>query len=153
MDVAMRNVDITDVEVYYIFMLNLSKDMETGVEKIDTQHRELINRINSLLVVEEGAVSEEKTQKTIDYLGEYVMKHFSDEEELQVKSKYPKYAEHKKKHALFIDEFSQLKNEFAGKSHSMEFTMKLNSSLITWIVKHIKGDDVEFGRYYKAHAL
>jgi hemerythrin len=149
----MYNVDTTDVEVYYDFMLNLSKDMETGVEKIDSQHRELINRINSLLAIENEPVSEEKTQKTIDYLGEYVVKHFSDEEELQVKSKYPKHAEHKKKHALFIEEFTQLEKEFAGKSHSMEFTMKLNSTLITWIVKHIKGDDVEFGRYYKAQVL
>jgi len=127
--------------------------METGVEKIDSQHRELINRINNLLAVEDHPVSEEKTRETIDYLGEYVVKHFSDEEELQVKSNYPKHAEHKKKHTLFVEEFSQLKTEFAGKSHSMEFTMKLNSSLITWIVKHIKGDDVEFGKYYKAQAL
>jgi hemerythrin len=134
-------------------MLNLSKDMETGVEKIDSQHRELINRINSLLAVEGEPVSEEKTQKTIDYLGEYVVKHFKDEEELQVKSNYPNYAEHKKKHALFIDEFTQLEKEFAGKSHSIEFTMKLNNTLITWIVKHIKGDDAEFGKFYKAQAL
>jgi hemerythrin len=134
-------------------MLALSKDMETGVEKIDSQHRELINRINSLLAVEGKSVSEEKTLETINYLGEYVVKHFSDEEELQIKSNYPRHAEHKKKHTLFVNEFSQLKNEFAGKSHSMEFTMKLNNSLITWIVKHIKGDDVEFGRFYKAQAL
>jgi hemerythrin len=127
--------------------------METGVEKIDSQHRELINRINSLLVIEDESASEEKTLETVNYLGEYVVKHFSDEEELQVKSNYPNYAEHKKKHTLFIDEFTQLKNEFAGKSHSMEFKMKLNSSLITWIVKHIKGDDAEFGKYYKAQAL
>jgi hemerythrin len=149
----MYNVDKTDAVVYFNFMLNLSKDMETGVEKIDAQHRELINRINSLLAVENEPVSEEKTQKTIDYLAEYVVKHFRDEEELQVKSKYPNYAEHKKKHALFVEEFTQLEKEFAGKSHSMEFTMKLNSTLITWIVKHIKGDDVEFGKFYKAQVL
>ena len=133
-------------------MLSLTKDMETGVEKIDTQHRELINRINNLVAAGEKAASKEETQKTIDYLGEYVVKHFSDEEELQIKSKYPKYAEHKAKHTFFIDDFSKLKTEFAGRSNSMEFTMKLNSSLITWIVKHIKGDDTEFGRFYKAQA-
>jgi hemerythrin len=31
-------------------MLSLTKDMETGVGKIDSQHRELINRINNLVV-------------------------------------------------------------------------------------------------------
>jgi len=131
-------------------MLSLSKDLETGVEKIDSQHRELINRINSVLASNEKSASEAEIEKTLDYLGEYVVKHFSDEEELQIKSKYPKYAEHKQKHTFFIDEFKKLKAEFEGKCDSMDFTMKLNSSLINWIVKHIKGDDVELGKFYKA---
>jgi hemerythrin len=127
--------------------------METGVEKIDSQHRELINRINSLLELGEQSASEAETKKTIDYLGEYVVKHFSDEEELQIKSKYPKYAEHKEKHTSFVDDFVKLKNEFAEKGNHMEFTMKLNNSLIIWIVRHIRGDDAEFGKFYKAQAL
>jgi len=131
-------------------MLSLTKDMETGVEKIDTQHRELINRINNLISAGEKAASKEETQKTIDYLGEYIVEHFSDEQEIHLKSNYPKYEEHKAKHAYYVDDFTKLKNEFAANGTSMEFTMKLNGSLITWIVKHIKGDDVEFGRYYKA---
>jgi len=131
-------------------MLSLSKDMETGVEKIDTQHRELISRINSVLASKEKSASEAEIEKTLNYLSEYVVKHFSDEEQLHITNKYPKYAEHKAKHAFFVDEFTKLKTEFAGKCNSMEFTMKLNSSLINWIVKHIKGDDVEFGKFYKA---
>jgi hemerythrin len=131
-------------------MLSITKDMETGVEKIDAQHRELINRINTLLEIGEKSASEEETQKTIDYLGEYVVKHFGDEEEIQIKSSYPKYEEHKKLHAYYIDEFSRFKSEFAEKGNSMEFTMKLNNSLINWIVKHIKGADVEFGKFHKA---
>ncbi|MDR2942758.1 MAG: bacteriohemerythrin [Treponema sp.] len=134
-------------------MISLTKDMETGVEKIDLQHKELINRINSLVAIGERAASKEETQKTIDYLGEYVVKHFSDEEELQVKSKYPKYPEHKKLHTSFIDDYTKLQKEFAENGNSMDFTMKLNNSLIVWIVKHIKGNDTEFGRYYKAQGL
>jgi hemerythrin len=134
-------------------MLSLTKDMETGVEKIDLQHRELINRINKLLDVEEKHATEAETQETIDYLSEYVVKHFGDEEDLHIKSKYPKYEEHKNKHKFFIDDFTKLKEEFAGNSNSMEFTMKLNNSLITWIIKHIKGDDREFGNFYKGLAV
>jgi hemerythrin len=134
-------------------MLSLTKDMETGVEKIDSQHRELINRINNLLAIGEKSVSEEETKKTIDYLGEYIVKHFGDEEEIQIKSKYPKYEEHKKLHNYYIDEFNKFKSEFEEKGNSMEFTMKLNNSLITWIVKHIKGNDVEFGKFYKTQVL
>ena len=130
-------------------MLTLTKDMETGVEKIDSQHRELINRINSVLATGEKSVSKEETKKTIDFLGEYVVKHFSDEQEIHLKSNYPKYEEHKAKHTSFVSDFTKLENEFVSNGNSMEFMMKLNNTLITWIVKHIKGDDVAFGKYYK----
>jgi hemerythrin len=99
------------------------------------------------------SASEAEIEKTLNYLNEYVVKHFSDEEEIHIKSKYPKQAEHKEKHAVFIDSLKKLEEEFAGKINSMEFTMKLNNSLVVWIVKHIKGDDVEFGKFYKAQAL
>jgi len=131
-------------------MLTLTKDMETGVEKIDMQHKELIARINKLKEVGESSASHEEVEKTIDYLGDYVVKHFNDEEEIQIKYKYPKNPEHHKLHAFFIDDFNKLKAEFEKNGNSMEFTMKLNNTLVTWIVKHIKGEDVEFGKYYKA---
>jgi hemerythrin len=131
-------------------MLSLSKDMETGIEKIDTQHRELIDRINKLLEAGEKSASKEETQKIMDYLGEYIVKHFGDEQEIHIKTNYPKAAEHKEKHALYVENFRNLQKEFAEKGSSMEFMMKLNNSVITWIVKHIKGDDVEFGKFYKA---
>jgi hemerythrin len=127
--------------------------METGIEKIDTQHKELISRINKLLEVSGSSVSHEEVEKTINYLGEYVVKHFNDEEELQIKSKYPRHPEHKKLHTSFIDDFTKLKAEYEKNGNSMEFTIKLNNVLVTWIVKHIKGEDVEFGKYYKAQAL
>jgi len=134
-------------------MLSLTKDMGTGVELIDTQHKELINRINSLLSIGEKSCSKEETQKTIDYLGEYIVKHFNDEQGLQVKSKYPKYKEHKEKHDKYISDFNKLEDEFLKNGNSIDFTLKLNNSLITWIIKHIKGDDVEFSKYYKTQAL
>ena len=134
-------------------MVSFTKDMETGVEKIDTQHKELINRINSVLATGEKAASKEETQKTIDFLGEYVVKHFSDEQEIHLKYNYPKAEEHKKLHTSYVNDFKKLQNEFATNGNSLDFMMKLNNSLITWIIKHIRGDDVEFGKFHKAQNL
>ena len=130
-------------------MVTLSKDMEVGVLEIDTQHLELVNRLNSLMSMGHDAVSMEETQKTLDLLEEYIVKHFADEEELQRKNKYPEYEAHKKLHKLFIGEFEKLKREFATSGHSLKFTMDLNNSLINWIVKHIKSADVELGKFLK----
>ena len=130
-------------------MITMSKDLEVGVLEIDEQHMELINRLNALLSMGDGAVSKEETQKTLDLLGEYIVKHFSDEEALQKKNNYPEYEEHKKMHQLYIDEFQKLKKEFAASGHSLKFTMDLNNSLISWIVKHIKSADVALGKFLK----
>jgi hemerythrin len=130
-------------------MITLSKDMEVGVLEIDAQHMELVDRLNSLTSMGHDAVSKEETQKTLDLLEEYIVKHFSDEEELQRQNKYPEYEAHKKMHELYIDEFQKLKKEFAENGYSLKFTMDLNNSLINWIVKHIKSADVELGKFLK----
>ena len=130
-------------------MIQLSKDMEVGVVEIDEQHKELVDRLNALLSMGHDAASKEESQKTLDMLEEYIIKHFSDEEELQRKNKYPEYESHKKLHQTFIDEFEKLKKEFEANGHSLKFTMDLNNSLINWIVKHIKSADVELGKFLK----
>ena len=130
-------------------MVTLSKDMEVGVLEIDTQHMELVNRLNALVSIGHDAASREETQKTLDMLEVYIVKHFTDEEELQRKNNYPEYESHKKMHQVFIDEFEKLKKEFDVNGNSLKFTMDLNNSLINWIVKHIKSADVELGRFLK----
>jgi len=131
-------------------MITLSKDMEVGVSEIDAQHRELINRLNALTSMGHEAVSKEETQKTLDFVGEYIVKHFTDEEKLQMQNEYPEYESHKKLHQHYIDEFKKLNEEFKANGHSLKFTMDLNNSLIHWIVKHIKSADVELGRFIKS---
>lgn len=132
-------------------MLTLTKDMETGVRKIDEQHIELINRINTVTSMGMQSISKEETQKTIDLLGDYIVTHFSDEEALQKQCGYPKYERHREQHQAYIAAFQKLKKEFAENGSSARFTLELNNSVIAWIVKHIKAVDVEFGAYYKAH--
>ena len=130
-------------------MITLSKDMEVGVLEIDTQHMELVNRLNAITSMGHDAVSKEETQKTLGMLEEYIVKHFTDEEEIQKRNKYPEYESHREMHKHFIEEFQKLKKEFNESGHSLKFTMDLNNSLINWIVKHIKSADVELGRFLK----
>jgi len=132
-------------------MITLTKELETGVTKIDEQHRELINRINAVTSMGAKSASKEETQKTIDLLGAYIVRHFSDEEELQKQCGFPNYESHKKLHKQFIDEFQNLKKDFIANGPSPKFTLTMNNSIIAWIVRHIKTSDVEFGKYFKEH--
>ncbi len=131
-------------------MLTFSEDMEIGVAKVDAQHRELIDRINAVSAMNAHFVSLEETKKTLDMLGAYIDKHFGDEEELQRQSHYPKYDWHKAQHQYYENEFKKMDEEFQKNGNSPLFALKLNDSIINWIVKHIKSADVEFGKYYRS---
>ncbi|MDR1706283.1 MAG: hemerythrin family protein [Clostridiales bacterium] len=130
-------------------MIVITKDMEVGVPKIDTQHKELVDRLNAVTAMGAKSVSQEETRKTLDLLGEYIVKHFGDEEVLQKQSGYPKYDWHRGQHQLYIGEFQKLRKEFEANGVSAKFTLDLNNSIVNWIVRHIKTVDVEFGRYYR----
>ena len=131
-------------------MIALTKDMQVGVPKIDEQHKELIDRLNKVTSMGAKSVSKEETQRTLDLLGEYIVKHFGDEEALQRQSGYPKYEWHKGQHQIYVGEFKKLKSEFLANGISVKFTLDLNNSIINWIVRHIKSVDVEFGKYYRS---
>ena len=132
-------------------MITLTSDMATGVAKIDEQHRELVKRLNDVLAMGTKSFSKEETKKTIDFLGEYIIKHFNDEEALQRQCDYSKYEWHKGQHQKYINDFKKLKKEFSENGPSAKFTVSLNASLVEWIVNHIKAVDVEFGKHYREY--
>jgi hemerythrin len=129
-------------------MIVITKDMEVGIPQVDAQHRELVDRLNAVTTMGAKSVSKEETKKTLDLLGDYIVKHFGDEEKLQKQSGYPKYEWHKGQHQIYIAEFGKLKREYEANGVSAKFTLDLNNSIVSWIVRHIKTVDVEFGKFY-----
>jgi len=128
-------------------MIKFTPDLETKVPQIDSQHKELFARINDVVAMGVKSASKEETDKTFKLLGDYINKHFRDEEELQRKSGYPKYEWHREQHKLYVDSFNKLKLEYAQNGPSTAFTLQLNKSIIDWIVKHIRHVDVELGKF------
>ena len=61
-------------------------DLITGNELIDSQHEELIGRINKLLDSCEAGEGKISAIKMLDYLAKYTDIHFGDEEALQKES-------------------------------------------------------------------
>jgi hemerythrin len=127
----------------------MTKDLIVGVKLIDDEHKELIDRINAVLDMGTKSFSDAETKKTVDMLGDYIHKHFSDEEELQRKCGYPKHEWHKGQHKIYIGEFDKLKHEFEKNGASPAFSLALNNSIVGWILRHIKTVDVELGKFYR----
>ncbi|WP_010681074.1 bacteriohemerythrin [Acetivibrio cellulolyticus] len=126
------------------------KSYEIGVEKIDSQHKELFIKINNLLEACSTHKGKEEVLSTIDFLGDYVITHFSDEEKLQKDNEYPDYKDHKSAHERFVKDYEKLKEKLDEEGISLNFVMTVNKVVVDWLVKHIASADRAFGTFLKS---
>ena len=124
------------------------ESLVTGNEMIDTQHKELIDKINKLLDSCETSKEKVVAVKTLDYLADYTEFHFGEEEKLQESINYPAIAEHKKEHdelrAVVKDPYNMLEEE---EGPSEAFVEQVNKNVIEWLYRHIKGFDRSVAEY------
>ena len=69
---------------------------------IDSQHKELIEKMNQLLESCENGNDKLTAVKTLDYLEDYTDYHFKAEEQLQRDIDYPGYEKHIAQHEIFL---------------------------------------------------
>lgn len=126
-----------------------SDDLDTGIEIIDRQHRqivELINRLEAAQVVKDL----ERTRQVVNSCIDYTLSHFAFEEGLLDVAGYVHSKPHKRMHAVFtrkIDEYRQrvdLGEDVAEELHDM---------LARWLLTHIKRDDADYVGTVKAGML
>lgn len=125
-----------------------SENLITKNELIDSQHRELIDRINKLLDSCEDSDAKFAAIKTLDYLSDYTVFHFGAEEELQKEIEYPGYEAHKEQHENFkktIAELDEMLQEEEGPSPA--FVKKVEENVIKWFYTHIEGFDRSVAEY------
>jgi hemerythrin len=122
-------------------------DLSVGVDKIDEQHRELFKRITSLVEAIKSKTCKFEIGPTTRFLEEYVLEHFSDEEDLMRSVDYPAYEQHKALHRGFIDDFEALARELEGESSSYNKSAYTNKIVVDWILAHIKKVDMELGSF------
>lgn len=126
------------------------KTLETGNPSIDEQHKSLINAVNELLDSCSQGKGRSEVEKTLKFLQDYVVKHFNDEEKLQIKSNYPDYKAHKEKHEAFKKTVDDIVQEFNRSGASIPIVAKVNSSVAGWLISHIKSEDKKVAAYIKS---
>lgn len=120
----------------------------TGNEMIDSQHKELIDKINKLLVSCENGDGKVKAVETLAYLAEYTEFHFGAEEKLQEEIGYPGIKEHKKEHEKLMNTVKEL-HEMLEESEgpTAEFVAQVEKNVVKWLYNHIQGFDRSVAEY------
>lgn len=132
--------------------IEFDKTLETGNDLIDTQHKELIARVNKLTT--DGVVGKEKNVavQTLDFLMDYTDFHFTAEEKLQAEHSFPLLDAHKEQHAVFVkavDDLKEMLEEEEGPSEAFVEAVKKN--IVEWLLRHIQIWDKQVAEYVKEH--
>jgi hemerythrin-like metal-binding protein len=123
--------------------------VRTGHEFIDEQHKQLFAAINGLMKACNENRGKEELAKSLNFLNDYTIKHFFDEEKIQQKYNYPEYPQHKELHEGFKTTVRDLKVRMIMKGTSTELVDEVRSKIGDWLVTHIKGNDIKLAAYIK----
>lgn len=115
----------------------------TGNTTIDEQHKELIDRINKLMILcENEKPAKKEAIKMLEYLADYTEYHFAEEEKLQEEIEYPGREEHKKKHDELrrtVEILHEMLEEQEGPTE--DFVKQVYENVAEWLYYHIRGFD------------
>lgn len=123
-------------------------DLLTGNKLIDSQHKELISKINDLLVSCEERSNQSGAAKMLNFLADYTEFHFQAEEALQKEIEYPGLKEHMEKHEELrttVQELYEMLTEEEGPSDS--FVEKVSENVRDWLFYHIQTFDRSVAEY------
>ena len=124
-------------------------EFNLGHDWVDMQHRRLFELVSGL--VESCADGSDiiKLKGTLDFLVNYTVQHFDDEEALQLKYNYPGYEEHKRLHEDFKVAVGRLVDKFSENGSSAELSGDVNKIVVRWLINHIQREDKKIGEHIR----
>ena len=131
-----------------IFMyLTWDCSLDIGIDSIDNQHKELFNYLDQLLASIEEGKSNDEVIKTLDFLEEYVVKHFNEEEEIQNKTNYPLLDIQRAQHEDFKRDLKEFRRVFETHGASTVLALNIQKNLSNWLTNHIMNLDKDLGDF------
>lgn len=124
-----------------------SEDLTLGVGAIDHQHRELFQRFENLVEACRQGQGRSRLVELHTFLGDYVERHFADEEVLMRSKGYPLAAEHAEQHAKFRQQMASLNAILVSHGPSIAMLVETNQKVMSWLAEHIRKSDRALAAY------
>ena len=128
-----------------------SKDLETGHTLIDNEHRQLIKAADELVEACSQGKGRQELTNSVNFLSNYTKTHFSHEEELMVKSKYPDYAGHRAWHQAYIRDIEAVATKLKAEGATIALVGEVNMK-VSQLIMHIKSTDLKLAQFLKTSA-
>lgn len=121
-----------------------TENLKIDIPAIDAQHRELVDAVDRLVNASEGEIG-----GMLNFVRDYTLKHFTDEQRHHAANGYPDAERHKQIHNAFIAEVNKLEAEFKKDGATPMLKIKLKKTLMDWLISHITFEDKKYGTYLK----
>jgi hemerythrin len=121
-----------------------SDELSVGVDMMDKQHQNLIDKIN--ILIEDINNDSPDILKDFSALGGFVVEHFNDEEKYMESIEFPNLEIHKNIHKQLLEKVG----EFGQMIESGNLDKgQLVNFLKMWLKSHIMGIDMKYGEHAK----
>lgn len=126
-----------------------NNNLATGSDEIDLQHKELFKRVDGLLGAFEKDSAKDEVAKIVQYLTQYVVLHFGNEESYMAKYTYSSASAHKAQHKQFVKNFLKLKDRLLLEGINPQLADETKELCVDWLINHIKYSDRALGMFLK----
>lgn len=112
-----------------------------GIERVDAQHRQLIESLNALEAAVLDGASANTIAEILDFLQAYATEHFAHEELVMAETRCPSAGINCLAHQKFARAFTDIRAEFEASGASAALAARIQANLMSWIEHHIGGVD------------
>lgn len=126
-------------------IIEWNENLSVGIAKVDEQHKMLIKMMEELDQAIRANEASEVVEDVLTNLFNYAQAHFTLEEELFRKHKYPEMALHELEHQRFIAKAFSFKERLSAKRPGL--AIELLNFLSNWILNHIELTDKRYSKH------
>lgn len=120
-----------------------------GIASIDSQHQELIERVNQIADAVAGRVPNEVVQEMLEGIIRFAREHFAFEEGLMAEYGFPDMERHIMEHRRHLQLLNNLTQEGLHASRHDKAAL-VSAFLADWMDHHIPKADKELGEFLAA---
>jgi hemerythrin-like metal-binding protein len=125
--------------------LQWSDSLDLKIAAIDSQHKKLVDILNSLFDAMKQGKGKNILETILDEMAAYSVEHFTYEEKILSDNGYPGFSQHKIQHDDFVKRVNQFKQDFI--SGKMLVSIEVLNFLRDWLVSHIADSDKKYAVY------
>jgi hemerythrin len=126
-------------------------DYSVNVQRIDTHHKNLLVRANTLYNAVSQRRNDHEIQEALAFLIDYARFHFHEEEQLMERYGYGDIADHRAKHRRLMEQAFEMQRRFEGTG--VMSNTQIASLLRDWVVGHVLTDDRRLARALNARGV